>query len=117
MVIEGEEGRGRKKKGGLRCVSVAPELFHHQRVVGEDGSMIEALNRADEEEEEEEEKEEAERELMSREGVKGAAEPANGGRRFITLNIMYSARCNADKNDDELVDCMPTDEELDRYTT
>ncbi|KAL1646823.1 hypothetical protein SLS58_002958 [Diplodia intermedia] len=37
--------------------------------------------------------------------------------RFITFNIMYSARCNAEKGDGELVECMPTDEELDWYTT
>ncbi|KAK8166599.1 hypothetical protein IWX90DRAFT_217644 [Phyllosticta citrichinensis] len=42
---------------------------------------------------------------------------------FFTMNIMYSARCNAQQRTskwwdarDELVQCLPTDEELDRFT-
>ncbi|OJD37671.1 glycosyltransferase family 25 protein [Diplodia corticola] len=106
----GEEG----KKPGLRCVSVAPELFHHQRVVdggdGRGGSLVEGMNWG-------EEAEEAEGELKSRMRKKVKAGEGVGERRSITLNIMYSARCNAEKGDGELVECMPTDEELDRYTT
>ncbi|KAL1384193.1 hypothetical protein HDK64DRAFT_311833 [Phyllosticta capitalensis] len=37
---------------------------------------------------------------------------------FFTMNIMYSARCNAHvRPEEKLVQCLPTDEELDRYTT
>ncbi|KAK7549405.1 hypothetical protein IWX49DRAFT_32933 [Phyllosticta citricarpa] len=45
-------------------------------------------------------------------------------RHFFTMNIMYSARCNAQqravkwwRRRDELVQCLPTDEELDRFDT
>ncbi|KAL1622816.1 hypothetical protein SLS54_004836 [Diplodia seriata] len=105
-----------EKKGGLRCVSVAPELFHHQRLVSGDGkgsSMVEDMNWGIEE------GDGVDGELKSRKRKKIKTDKglARGGQRFITFNIMYSARCNAEKGDGELVECMPTDEELDWYTT
>ncbi|KAK7720405.1 hypothetical protein SLS57_005494 [Botryosphaeria dothidea] len=110
-----------EKKGGLKCVSVAPELFHHQRVIGLDGkdsSIVDGMNWA-------EEREKEDGELKSRKGrkKKGKKEKKKVSmdgvdkRRFITFNIMYSARCNAERSEKELVKCMPTEQELEKYTT
>ncbi|KAF4535134.1 Glycosyltransferase family 25 [Lasiodiplodia theobromae] len=116
--FDNEVGAGCAKgeeKGGLRCVSVAPELFHHQRVIREDGadsSLVDGMNwgKAGEGE-----LKTYKQKTVGKEKVGTGA--AHDGRRFITFNIMYSARCNADRGDGDLVECMPTDEELDRYTT
>ncbi|EOD51620.1 putative glycosyltransferase family 25 protein [Neofusicoccum parvum UCRNP2] len=101
-----------EKKGGLRCVSVAPELFHHQRAIsgdGRDSSIVDGMNWA------EAQKEEAE--LRKKKAVGRGKKRGKKERRFITLNVMYSARCNAQTGNAQLVQCLPTDEELDRYTT
>lgn len=118
--FDNEVGAGCAKgeeKGGLRCVSVAPELFHHQRVIREDGtdsSLVDGMNwgKAGEGE-----LKTYKQKTVGKGKEKAGADAAHDGRRFITFNIMYSARCNADRGDRDLVECMPTDEELDRYTT
>lgn len=96
-----------EKRGGLRCVSVAPELFHHQRVVGGgENSIVDGMNWG-----------EVEVERKGREGELKRKVGEASKRKFMTFNIMHSARCNAERGDEKLVQCMPTDEELDRYTT
>lgn len=98
-----------EKRGGLRCVSVAPEVVHHQRVIGGgESSIVDGMNWA-----EGELKRKVEQEKEARKS--GGEEREE--RRFVTFNIMYSARCNAERGDGELVQCMPTEEEMDRYTT
>jgi hypothetical protein len=69
----------------LDCVVVVPEVMHHQRAVGAKSlSRTEAL-------------------VMGR--LRG-----NGKRKF-THNIRHSARCNWDRRDGDLVQCLPTEKE------
>ncbi|EKG19535.1 hypothetical protein MPH_03399 [Macrophomina phaseolina MS6] len=108
-----------EKKGGLRCVSVAPELFHHQRAIGKDGkdsSIVDGMNWADGKESVDN-GELKSRKRKGRKQNRKAIKGVTGERRFITFNIMYSARCNAERSDKELVRCMPTEQELEKYTT
>ena len=76
--------------GALRCVSVAPELFHHQRHVGSKCLSTSIL--------------EIEEDWRTR------------GRMF-THNIRNSARCNWNRWGRNLVHCLPTWVEWHRYIT
>ena len=40
-----------------------------------------------------------------------------GGHRVFTYNIMHSARCNWDRGDDELMQCLPNKEEWEQFQT
>ena len=39
------------------------------------------------------------------------------GHRVFTHNIMHSARCNWNRGDDELVQCLPNEEEWEQFQT
>ena len=75
--------------GDLRCLTVQPELFHQQRMVGGRGSLI---GEADE-------------------GKHGEM----AGERPVTFNIRYSARCNAGHNNSDIVQCLPGSEDHQRF--
>lgn len=82
----------RCKDGGLRCNVIAPELIHHQRAVGTQSTR-----------------------LAMDQGI-APKKP----ERFFTMNIPYSARCNAQHDtgypspdpESGLVQCHPSAEEF-----
>lgn len=82
----------RCKDGGLRCNVIAPELIHHQRAVGTQSTRL-AMDR----------------------GIK-PSKP----ERFFTMNIPFSARCNAQPEESDvtvepqsgLFQCLPSEEEF-----
>ena len=78
------------ESGALRCVSVAPELFHHQRRVGSKCLSTSIL---------------------------GIEEDRRTLGRTFTHNIKYSARCNWNRWGRNLVHCLPTWPEWHRYIT
>jgi hypothetical protein len=82
------------KEGQLNCLGVAPELFHQMNKVGEAG-LIHAVD----------------------DSLKGTEQEhqKNDQTRFWTMNIKYSARCNANHREDDLVQCLPTDDEFNSY--
>jgi hypothetical protein len=87
-----------KCKGGMRCVGVLPELIHHQKALGGGYTTeIEKVNIA----------------AGSRK-----AETAGEDVRFYTLDLKYSARCNANLTEAEgRRQCLPSEEDWKKYDT
>ena len=80
----------------LDCSSLGPELFHQMRRVG-DTSLIDAITNR----------------------LKGENTEHHQGQdeRFFTHNIKYSSRCNAGHEAEDLVQCLPTNEEFEKYAS
>jgi len=116
------------RSGALMCLSVAPEVIHHQRMVGAASLSTGASSR----------KKVKQVNRFETDTTSSASEfthrlESDGSivsptlnilenkvpvsNRVFTHNILHSARCNWNRNDDELVQCQPTDEEWVDYTT
>lgn len=78
--------------GRLRCLAVSPELIHHQRRSGEAT-------------------------VSTKKEDYGAAAVEGTDSHFFTFNIQHSARCNWNRSDTDLVQCLPTMTEREYLTT
>ncbi|MCJ1292566.1 hypothetical protein MMC34_004117 [Xylographa carneopallida] len=101
--------------GALRCLTATPELMHHQRMLGAQSLSSEGVGGG--------ESEPAYGEHGGGGARSGRVDELAGsgvtlrGHRVFTHNIMHSARCNWDRGDDELVQCLPNEEEWERFQT
>ncbi|MCJ1385904.1 hypothetical protein MMC17_009028 [Xylographa soralifera] len=100
--------------GALNCLTATPEVMHHQRMLG-----AQSLSND---------------ETVRDYGIEGAEQRVGdvgsgrsqelagsgvtlGGHRVFTHNIMYSARCNWNRGDEEPVQCLPNEEEWEHFQT
>ncbi|MCJ1282602.1 hypothetical protein MMC26_001927 [Xylographa opegraphella] len=95
--------------GALTCLTATPEVMHHQRMLG-----AQALSNADMVGDDESEGDAG---AGGEEGLRGSDGITLRGHRVFTHNIMHSARCNWDRGDEELVQCLPNEEEWERFQT
>ncbi|MCJ1248966.1 hypothetical protein MMC30_006187 [Trapelia coarctata] len=116
------------RTGALKCLSISPEVIHHQRMVGAaslsmgQGSpkKVKQVNRFETDmtpgATEFVHRLESDGSVVS--PVLDTSETQNpASNRVFTHNILHSARCNWNRNDDELVECNPTDEEWEEFAT
>ena len=102
------------RTGALKCLSVSPEVIHHQRMPGTaslstGGGWRKNVKQVDP-------FEKSDGSLVSPTlTISELKIPASD--RVFTHNILHSARCNWNRNDTELVECAPTDDEWEDYST
>jgi hypothetical protein len=117
------------RTGALVCLSVVPEVVHHQRMIGaqslsQDGDSPEEINAVEPVEQFGTDGSFNEIEQAHRLGSEGSIFPdpdrdptAPSSLGVFTHNILHSARCNWDRGDDELIECGPTAKEWRKFPT
>lgn len=103
------------KTDKLVCLSVVPEVVHHQRMVGasslsHSGGPPDEAKTADRSDIDVSPK-------GTSPGLNHDVDTRMPGPRMFTENILHSARCNWNRADDELIQCTPTEEEVKEYWT
>ncbi|MCJ1318438.1 hypothetical protein MMC15_003766 [Xylographa vitiligo] len=100
--------------GALTCLTATPEVMHHQRMLGAQSLSSDDMAREYEAEDSEQRNQDA---RAGREKALAGSGVTLGGHRVFTYNIMHSARCNWDRGDDELMQCLPNKEEWEQFQT
>ena len=106
------------KDGALNCLTVTPEVIHHQRMMGTPSLSRTLALRDDSVEGGSPSEGEAGYGESKEHTMEISKNELNvGGNRVFTHNIMHSARCNWDRGEDELVQCLPNKEEWEEFRT
>jgi hypothetical protein len=107
------------RDGRLRCLTVSPEVIHHQRMEGTEALSADQFVSENYRPEWQEEMGEYAGlgNLPEHERASSGGGVTMDGKRVFTHNVMHSARCNWDRADDKLVQCLPNAEEWERFQT